>query len=358
MPRLRLLDFRFSRGPNDCGFLETDLFGVSNLVNSAQRRLLLAREAGDEGWYGTWAEMVFVVSRAQPFITLPRGVARIEACTVCDNPVWVQNQFFEYLDFGNGTLPKRFRCQCGTYLQAYQRNNAITFTDLTPGMRVACFTTSATDATKEVLIQGIDSATGEPVRSQNGSGMSDGEFLELGDPGTPVMTTVTFDRLTGIQKDQTDGPLQFFQVDPTTGDQSLIHIMEPSEMVAGYPRYYYDALPSNCCTGLTSNCCQALPTNDNLQVKAIVKMDLVPAQVDTDYLLIQNLEALIEECLSVHYSTMDTMPAKQFVDFHHRNAIRYLQGELVHYLGAMRPAINFAPFGTANLNRVKVGTLI
>ncbi len=358
MPRLRLLDYRLSRGPHACGLLETDLFRVAELVNSAQRRLLLAKESGDEGWYGTWAEMHFTVSRSGPFITLPRGVARIEASTICDRPVWIQNQFYEYLDFGNGTLPKRFRCQCGSFLQGYQRNNAITFTDLTPGRRVACFATSDTDEGKEVLIQGIDAATGEPVRSQVGTSVSDGELVVLAGPGKFVTTNTTFTRLTGIQKDPTDSTVQFVEVDPTTGDQTLIHIMDPSETVAGYPRYYFDRLPSDCCVGFNTSTCNVATVSQNLQVKAIVKMDLVPALVDTDYLIIQNLEALISESQAVRYSEMDTPASKNFMAVHHRDAIRFLQGELVHFLGAQRPAINFSPFGTAKLSHQKIGSLI
>lgn len=338
-----------SRGPSSVGLLPGDLFNNANYVNSAQRRLLLAKEAGDEGWFGTWAEMIFQISRSNPYITTPRGVARIEAMTICDQPVFVQNQFYEYLDFGNGTLPKQFRCQCNSILQTYQRNNAITFTDMTPGSQIAVYATNSADADKRVFIQGIGTVTQAPITSLDGYQPSQGEFLALLAPPGFRVTAESLDKLTGIQKDQTIGQVQFFQVD-SLGNQTLIHIMEPSETVAGYSRYYVDSLPSNCCTG------GGPPST--LQVKAIVKLDLVPVQSDTDYLLIQNLEAIIEEAGAVRYSPMDTQAAKQFEAIQHRKAVRLLQGELVHYLGQKRPAIYFAPFGSARLSRRKIGTLI
>ncbi len=148
------------------------------------------------------------------------------------------------------------------------------------------------------------------------------------------------------------------EVDPSTGDQTLIHIMDPSETVAGYPRYFFDRLPFDCCTGFNTGTCNSVTSAQNLQVKAIVKLDLVPALVDTDYLIIQNLEALISESQAVRYSEMDTPASKNFMAVHHRDAIRFLQGELVHFLGSHKPAINFSPFGTAKLSHQKIGSLI
>jgi hypothetical protein len=94
------------------------------------RNASLRQGVGDEGWQGSWAEIAFNVSQASPFITLPRDVARLEAITVCNHPTALNNQFFEYLQFGNGRMSTT-RCGCPGQLAAYARNNAITFTDLT-----------------------------------------------------------------------------------------------------------------------------------------------------------------------------------------------------------------------------------
>jgi len=95
-----------------------------------------------------------------------------------------------------------------------------------------------------------------------------------------------------------------------------------------------------------------------VQVTGIVKLDLVPVMVDTDYLLINNLEAIIEECQSIRYSQMDTPAAKQMAAERHIQAIRLLNGEIAHYLGLDMPAVNVAPFGSARLERRNIGTMI
>ena len=108
MTRLRLYDCRNSRLPGLLGLCTADTFQIAGYVNTAQRRLLMCREAGDEGWWGTWAEVAFnVVSRNAPYITLPREIARIEKVDICKRPVPILNQFYEYLDFGNGRMPQQ-----------------------------------------------------------------------------------------------------------------------------------------------------------------------------------------------------------------------------------------------------------
>src|SRR5262245_26839370 len=107
--RLRLMDVRLSRAPASVGLCQSDLPNIAQYVDSAQRRLILAKEAGEEGWHGTFAEMVFNVQQTDPYITAPRDVARFEVMQMCEKPIYVQNQFYEYMRFGNGRMPKVFR---------------------------------------------------------------------------------------------------------------------------------------------------------------------------------------------------------------------------------------------------------
>jgi len=122
--------------------------------------------------------------------------------------------------------------------------------------------------------------------------------------------------------------------------------MEPSEQTASYRRYYLNGLPFNCC-----------PNQEYVQVSAIAKLDFIPVQVDTDYTLIQNIEAIIEEAQAVRYSRIDSVSAKQMAAEKHIQAVRLLNGELTHFEGKNDPAIIFAPFGSARLERVKIGMI-
>lgn len=329
------------------GLCQDNIPGLANYANSAQRRLLMCKEACDEGWWGTWAEIAFNVSKAEPYITLPREIARLEWMNVCDEPVDIQNQFYEYLNFGNGRMPKTRRMQCGCSLTTgYTRNNAVTFTDLSSAPQyLTVYSTDVRDVGKRVLLQGLD-ANDNTIYSTDVDHQVTGEFVAL--DTTSVQSQNLFTQIDGIQKDQTIGIVRIYQHDPSTGDEVLLLTMQPSETTASYRRYYIDNLPCNCCG-----------TNEpgTVQVTAIAKLDIIPVQVDTDYLLIQNLEAIIEECGSIRYSEMDSPTAKAMSEDRHRLAIGFLNGELCHYIGKDSVAVGFAPFGSAKLRRQKIGVL-
>lgn len=339
-----------SRLPGLIGLCTGDVATIADRVNTAQRRLIYAKEGRDEGWWGTWAEIVFNVSRESPYITLPWEVARLEAMDVCSFPVPIQNQFYEYLNFGNGRMPKESRwAACRDFIrQGYTRNNAITSVEMTNAPQyIVAYPTDAQDLGKRTLIQGVD-ADGGTIYSQDGPNNVQGVFLPFTPPNS-VMTPMTLNQLSGIQKDITVGPVRYYQHDPETGDETLLLTMQPGEQTASYRRYYLNGLPCNCCVSPSSN--------NQVQVTALVKLELLPVTVDTDYLLIQNLEAIIEECQSIRYSEMDSTTAKQMASERHLQAIRLLNGELNHYIGKDSVAVNFKPFGSARLGRYKIGTM-
>lgn len=362
MPRLRLYDVRVSRLASLIGLCQSDVPQIAQAVNTAQRRLLFAKEASDESWWGTWAEVRLNVSRAAPYITLPREIARLEAVTVCDRPVPVFNAFYEYLQFGNGRMSKRCggnnRHHGNRLTAAYTRNNAVLFTDLTNAPQfIAVFANDPADAqgTSRVLVQGLDQ-NGQQVYSQDGANQVNGVFVTM---KMPFATTPTqFSKITGIQKDVTSGPVQIFQMDPNTSAQVLLLTMEPGEQTASYRRYYFDHLPCSCEPPISHNpCLTSNPVLPPPQVTAIAKLELIPVVTDTDYLLFQNLEAITHECQSARYSETDTVAAQQLAASHHIEAIRLLNGELGHYNGVNSPAVGFFPFGSARLAHQHIGLL-
>lgn len=355
MPRLRLIDCRLSRLPSVIGKCQTDVAEIAQAVNSAQQRLLYCPEAGDESWYGTWAEIRMNVARNSPFVTLPREIARLEMVDLCDRPIPVYNQFFEYLQFGNGRSSKHWIRQCHHPRRAaFSRNNAVLFQDITNAPQfIQIFATNDADTTgnTRVLIQGLD-ANGSPVYSEEAGSQILGEYVVLASPF--ASTKFQYSKITGIQKDVTQGPVQFFQLDPSTADQILLLTMEPTEQTASYRRYFFNNLPCSCCPppGVPPSKCPPA------QVTAIAKLELIPVAVDTDYLLIQNLEAIIEECQSARYAAVDNMASQQLAALHHKKAVGLLNGELGHYLGKNDPAVNFAPFGSAKLSHRRIGAMM
>lgn len=343
--RTRLYDMRLSDLPQVSGLCSSDVSGVASVVNTVQRRLIYCKEAGDEGWNGTWAEIAFNMSQATPYVTLPREIARLEKVTVCNRPVAIQNQFYEYLTFGNGRLPRLCGGTKGGCLDVFARNNTPTFVDLSnPPQLISIYPSGSDDNGKRVLIQGLDNNNNN-ITSADGTNQVQGQFITLQSPF--VTFPFQMNRITGIQKDITVGSIQFFQVDPSTGAQVLLLTMEPGEQTAWYRRYYFNSLPPNCCNGQTT-----------VQVTAMAKLDFIPVRVDTDYCLLQNPEAMIEEAQSVRYSRIDTAEAKQMAAEKHLQAVRLLNGELTHTQGLDDPAVNFLPFGSARLSRQRIGSLM
>lgn len=341
--RLRLYDLRLSDLPRIVGLCAADVNGVANAVNTAQRRLLYCREAGEESWYGTFAEVAFNVYQSSPYITTPRNIARLELIGVCNRPAQINNQFMEYLRFGSGRLPKLCgNRRCGN-LNVFARNNAVTFVDMPAGSYIRIYPTVSTDAGSRVLIQGTNT-TDSVIYSNDGTNRITGEFLTLESPF--VTSSFQLNTLTGIQKDITQGDIQIFAVNPTTGVETLLVTMEPGEQTASYRRYYLNNLPFNCC-----------PNEEFVRVSAIAKLDFIPVRVDTDYTLIQNIEAIIEEAQAARYSRIDEVSAKQMAAEKHIQAVRMLNAELTHFEGKNDPAITWAPFGSARLERVNIGML-
>jgi hypothetical protein len=124
--------------------------------------------------------------------------------------------------------------------------------------------------------------------------------------------------------------------------QQFLITMAPSQTGASYRRYFIGGIPSRCFD------CDSPATG--VQVTAMAKLEFIPMTCDTDFLIIGNLAALKEECMSIRYDEMDSVESVAKAARHHKNAIRLLNGELVHYEGKRQPAISYKPFGRRTLN--------
>ena len=353
--RLRGLDVRLSDFPQTIGYCQSDTVAVFQALNAVQQRLLYCKEASEDSWNGTWAEIAFTMSRDKPFITLDRDIARLELVDVCDRPVTVNNQFWEYLRFGNGRFPKLFRqghCSCFTP-EVFSRNNVPTVVDMpTVPSFLQAFPTNTADIGKRVLMQGTDN-NGTVLISQDGINRVTGLYAVLAQPF--VQWPTLFNSITGIQKDVTIGPVNIMSMDPTTGVQTLLVTLQPQETTAWYRRYYFDSLPCNCCSFVCPNPCSPNQPAASVSITAIAKLEFIPVTTDTDYCLIQNLRALVSEAAAWRYSKMDSVQSRQLEAVDHKAAVRLLNGEIAHYYGIQDPAIRLDVFGSAHLKRQAIG---
>lgn len=348
--RTTLGDVARSRIPAVVGLCAADIPGIASIVNEAQSQLIKA--GGDTGWYGSWVKVVFNVSRTNPYITLPRTLARIVDADVCRSPIRVENEWLEFLEYGEGLQRPppdcaSVKCTCG--MQMYDRGTVPTAYDFVPGNKLRFYLVNQLDSGKRVFIAGAKDTNNMPVYTMDRGVNCSGFFATLDNQFPFIESNLALNEFSGIQKDQTLGPIMIYQVNPVTDATSFLTMLEPSETNAVYRRYYIQGLPDRCCD------CDA--PNGTAQVTAMAKLEFIPAQVETDYLIINDLDALKSECQSVRYSEMDTPNAAQLSAIRHREAITHLNNELKHYFGTERPAFNFAPFGYETLARAGVGMI-
>lgn len=343
MNRPRFLDFRqqvlaYAQSVGSpLGVCVGNIPALAGLVNVATERLISDPLAPEEGWWGGWARYVFNVTQGNPYLTLPRGIARIIDIAVCSKPVKIQNGFYEFLDYGEGVQPKP--CQeklCGGVMQTYDRESTPILGTLNSGpQQIQVYPTDARDVGKRVIVLGADQnaqtvLSTDPVT--NKPILGEVMILQL-----PFVTTANqFTTITGLQKDSTFDSVWFFQVGPVTFATTNLSSMEPSETSASYRKYFIGNLPCGCCD----------TTNGQAQVTAMAKLEYVPIASDPDYLGIPCVPALIAECECLRMETMDSMKGQQIAAAKHAKALQLLFGQLDHYLGNQRPAISVNLFGT------------
>ena len=328
--------------PEHIGRCATDRTYVVGEINLAQQRLITDPLAPDEGWWGGWATMFFnlTVTNTLAYVRTPREIARLIVLDICNVPRFIRNGFYEYLQFGTGHRPRGCSSLLCDTTQAFDRADVPLLAPFpTTGPQfIRVYPTDAADVGRRVIVQGLDQ-NGKVVLGTDATtgGAAKGELLLLQFPF--VQSTFSYQEVTGLIKDLTNGPVTIFAVDPTTGDQTQISAMETNETTAGYRQYLFAGLPKQCCQ---------IP-GGQVQVYAQAKLDFVAATADTDYLSLPNIPALDEECQSLRYSRMDTANAAQLEAKHHTAAIRLLCGQLDHFEGKTRTAIGVPLFGSNRL---------
>jgi hypothetical protein len=315
---------------------------VAEYVNLAQEQLIIDPLAPDEGWYGGFVNMLFnvPVSNFTGYITAPREIARIEVLDICNRPRRIRNGFYEYLQFGTGKQPRPCNQVCRGITQAFERDNVPTLIDFPASgpQTIRIYPSNNADLGKLVQVQGADQ-NGQTVLGVDpitGAAII-GEQVPLVIPFATA--AFKYQTITGLMKDPTLGPVTIFTVDPATGQQTLLSSMEPDETTAAYRRYLLNNIPPHCCnqpTGL-------------VQVDAQCKLDFIPVLNDTDYLIIQNIPALIEQCASIRWSKMDSAQALAKEASTHKKALQLLCGQLDHFYGKTNTAIGMQIFGSDRL---------
>lgn len=338
-------DIQNSSLPSAVGLCSSDLPGLLSMLNEATQRLITAKEMGDTGWHGMYLPIVFNIDPFNPYVVTPREIARLDNIDICGHPIKVNNQFAEYLLFGDGL--QKPPCNVGRRCRptaAYDRGNVATRVAIPAGNIVRVYPSNAADKNKRVFINAIDT-NGNQITTLDNAVQVNGFFISIDTPFADSAYTLQADGILNIIKDTTLGPVSIYGVDPTTGVQTLLVTLAPSENNPSFRKYFLTNLPSQCFTCGSGT--------GSVQMNAMAVREYVPLTCDTDRLLIGNLPAMKMECMAIRLETMDNSTSKAESLDHHKRAIRYLQGELVKYEGREQPALGFQPFGRARLAGVR-----
>ena len=340
--------FRAAGGTFPVGICPADNTQAAAIVNLAQEQLIHDPMAPDEGWWGGWVKMLFTLHAVNlsAFLVTPHDIARVILMDVCKKPVRIRNGFYEYLEFGIGLQPRSCHPQvCApSTMQAYERDSVVTLSDFAATPQILrVFVTNNADLGKRICIQGTD-PNGNTIRGEDANTRTAtlGETIFFKGPFAQSLNT--FASVTGILKDATLGPVQIFMIDPTTGASATLTTLEPNETTAQYRRYMVNGLPCACCN----------TPGGQIQVEAQCKIDFVPVFADSDYLTIQSIPALIEQCQSIRYSRMDTEVAAKLEAKHHARAIALLDCQLDHFAGKINTAVTVPLFGSDRLKPMPI----
>ena len=330
------------------------------LLNEAQERL---SEMGK--WWGTYKKLRVCVTAG--CITWPREVKTIEAMHVCGYNIPIQNQWYEFQ-----TDERAPRTGCGRegceQDQLLDRGMVYQYRDFTGASKIRIYPSltagGTADAGKRVLLQGLDAGTGQPIRTLDAvtGEYVWGEYVTLPNPAVTayVETTNIFKvpGLTGAQKPLTQGSLTIVAYNTTTFVQTQIAIWGPSEQNPEYRRTYLINMPEVCgangCNGGSLNDCidhgdGCVPADEactNTVVEAIVRLEFIPAVVDSDWLFIGNLQAVKHMMKAIQKEDRNQYTeAEREIQL----ALRALRNELEAYSPNERSVINVQPFGSAKI---------
>lgn len=347
-------DFRlFSRAPEALGKCVSDIAGLLLLCNEARFRLI--QKNRNQGFWGTTAAMTFNV--VNNYLTAPRFISRLTDLAVCHQQQPIRNGFWEFLSWGPGTLPVNPPVTGGTIcgnVNAIDRGLVPSQVDINPvGKTLRFYPTDSRDVGRRILIQGLDQ-NGLQFKCQDGFNWTLGQFVTLNTPfvnlTTNSGTVFSISSISGVQKDQTYGDVLMYQIDYPSLDvasEVLLSRYSGDETEPSYRRYFLDNFPDTCGNGVSSS-----------PVQGIAKLDYYPVQIDTDWLLIDNIPALIAECQAIRFGDMETAQAMQQSTMKHREAIALLNDTLDHRVDRLNPSVGLLNTERHSQRRSGIGSVI
>lgn len=346
--RLTLGQLANTRIPQSLGLCSGDIPGVASFVNEATLKLI--NTASETGWWLGWQKVVFPITTANPFLTLPSIYSRVVNLDLCRSPVRIQNGWYEMIVDGVGL---RTQCDgaCGP-IQALDREmvpTAFDIPDTNSLLRV--YITDSRDIGKRILFSQVKDVNGVGVYSTSGVNQVDGIYLTFQTPFTTSAFVIA--SFLAVVKDTTFGDVVLKAVNQTSGVETLLARYGPQETNPSYRRYMLTGVPACCC--ISAGTCATNPPQSP-QVTTMCKLDYRPVSQPSDQLLISNVVALKAACESIRYGEIDNPASQQFSILKWNDAVKALNQEIRAMEGNEFPAISVSmPWGNYRHDPMQVG---
>jgi len=194
---------------------------------------LIANKSDLEGWKGFLDLCV-----CGQCVTLPREVGTVLAVNIGGHPALGYDQLFNFHQngFGDCCTPCGYSWQDQGAWHSTQR-------DIVTPSKLVAYLTSSADNGKKLIVFGYDNA-GNRLRRQVSGQWLDGFLVPtLFGYAIPASTDPVVARITGIEKDITDGPVRLSTIDDSGTTGVLLGVYEPDETT---PQYRRIKLHRNC----------------------------------------------------------------------------------------------------------------
>lgn len=254
-------------------------------VNEVTRRLM---RRGD--WSGTIVPLHTCVRAG--CVVWPRYVGNVRKINVCKFPVAIKNVWYDFLEMRDRN---NWGGWCGGEARMIGQEQASTFSDIFgDGRFVRAYCTARADVGKTIQLFGEDN-NGQPLRTRNSDGTyTEGITITFAAPF--ASTSIYVRRIDRVIKDVTTGDVRLYAYNPTTDVLEDIALYGPTETVPSYAKYKLHAQTWPTTTSSTAGtCCPSL------SVVALVKLKFIPAQVDSDLVLVDNVDAIKMMIQSMRY---------------------------------------------------------
>lgn len=285
-------------------------------------------------------------------ITWPRHVGTVLAVNSCSHPIPLTNMWGGYVPWDES----HYQC-ASNHIRNGQSGNVGIETDGTSPVfnPIPCGTDQyllfypsvPSDVNKKITIYGLDSY-GQVIHGQRADKTwQDGVELVLKLPY--VRSPFKIRRVDRVVKEKTNGIVRGYQWDGVStrdGTNPLLYDLASYEASETTPNYIHSMV-----RGAVNSCaCDGLK-----QITALVKLEYVPIEHDDDLVLIENTDAVRDFIMSIREKEATNLKLSQDLEL---SAFRELNYQLRDKAPLEQFVADFRPFGSARLQRHKIGTLI